>query len=749
MKIKHGLLIQICSITAGLILVFVTVIALDAYRQIRKAGDMPAWKTPSRVYSNAFRLEPGDNIVKAGLLERMEGLRYCKVTEVMSEGEYSVDRQGMTLYLHDFDYPKGHCDSKMVRISLRGTEVTGIMDPTLHKGLDHILLEPQCLGGVFGDKNQDRTIIDIEKCPAFLIDAIIATEDRRFFEHKGIDLRSIARAFLVNMQKGKIVEGGSTITQQLIKNLFLSNSRSLIRKTREAFMSLIMEALFSKKEILGMYINEIYMGQIGHMGMYGLGRASILFFDKNIAKIDLAEAAMLAGIIRAPNYYSPYRHPGRAMARRNTVLALMLSEGKIDQNAYTAAKDSGPGVVRMRKQRRLAPYFLDYVISSIRQQYPLLSRGGYRIFTTLDMHMQAVSEKMLKTCIANRSRSSHMELESACVLMDTSTGAIRAMVGGKDYAVSQFNRASDLSRPVGSIIKPAIYYTAMRRGYTLASILDDSPVKIGSQKSSVWTPENFDHTSHGRVLLTDALVHSYNQATVRLGMDVGINNIMAEVRHLLPMARVEANPSLFLGTLESSPLDMASMYSAFANMGSRATPFCVRAILDENNTPIYQATPCRPEPVLDPSVTYLVNHCLKAVLESGTARASHRYGMPEMICGKTGTSDNLRDSWFAAFGSKCVCVTWMGRDDFGPAGLTGASGAMPLCAMIMGELGIQGVSTEVPGDIVFLDVDEKNGELASKWTMKKRRIPFIKGTGPTEVSKRDEPPVIRFFRSIF
>ncbi len=363
-----------------------------------------------------------------------------------------------------------------------------------------------------------------------------------------------------------VVEGGSTITQQLVKNLFLTHERTLSRKLKEIWLSSIMEMVFTKDEILTMYMNEIYLGRFGSAGIYGFGRASKLFFDKGITDLTLNEAALLVGLIRAPNIYSPYTHPKMAMARRNTVLAVMRDQGKITSAQYDQAVQKPLSVVSFITPSRQAPFFIDHVLSSAGALYPeedFLTKGGLRIFTTLDMNMQRTMEDVLESGTSSLAKN----IQVASVIVNPATGAIKAMVGGRDYGTSQFNRVTSIRRSIGSLVKPIIYYSALKNGYSLSSILDDSPLTVKLDSKNTWTPMNFDKVSHGSNMLLNALAQSYNIATVRLGLAMGLESIIPEVRNVLPRATILEQPSLLLGAIECSPLDVAGMYSVFAIRG--------------------------------------------------------------------------------------------------------------------------------------------------------------------------------------
>ncbi len=733
----------------GIVLVssYFLLAGLSTYREMKRLRVDSIWRLPSRVYSRELVIAPGMDIERAGLIERLARLRYREVSDVSAPGEFSRDPRGITVFIHTFQLMGKRYDAAPVRFSLDDGQVTRIVRIDRNEQVESVTLEPECITEIFDSLYEDRTIVDLHECPRHLLDAIITTEDKRFYDHRGVDFRSLLRAGLTNIVHGGIAEGGSTITQQLIKNLFLTSERTMSRKIREMGMALIMERIYTKEEILHMYINEVYMGSYWHSGICGIGKASRMFFDKSVSDISLPEAALLAGMIKAPNAYSPYSAPAKALARRNTVLKLMVAEGIITPEVFEQARRESLSVIPLVPKKRHAPYFVDHVLNELRDRYPqkALEKGGYQIYTTLDMHMQITAETLLEHGLADKDEG----IDGAVMIMDPYAGDILAMVGGKKYADSQFNRAVKIRRHIGSLVKPIVYYTALRRGYTLSSFVDDEPVTIRLDDGSEWTPANFDKTTHGRILLKDALVNSYNLATVRVGMDLGVADILAVVGRIVPADVQEPNPSALLGALSYSPLEVSVIYSAFANGGNQVEARSVIGICNENGTVVEETAELRTEKALDPAVVYLINTALQEVLTSGTAKNSRLYGMPEGVCGKTGTSDDLRDSWFVGFTPDLIVTAWLGSDEYRPIGHTGSSGAMPIASMILSRLS-PAVTWPVPQDVVICSVDPSNGKLAGFWSGNKGvSIPYIRGTEPREISEESTPWVWSVLKSLW
>ncbi|HPI92318.1 MAG TPA: transglycosylase domain-containing protein [Deltaproteobacteria bacterium] len=721
--------------------------SLNAYREMRKLQTGTMWHLPTRIYSSPFEISPGVDIFRQGLAERLNRLRYRRVEKVREPGQYRLDGDVITIYLHPFAYPEGARKATEVRLVMAGSRVEKILSGQLRQAIGSVRLEPETIATLYDAGFEDRELVSLKDCPPYLIDALLCVEDQRFYTHGGIDPRAMFRALLADMFHAKIMEGGSTITQQLVKNLFLTHERTVGRKLREAWLSLVMETVYTKDEILTMYVNEIYLGRYGHAGIHGFGRASRIFFDKDVSRLTLHEAALLAGLIRSPNRYSPYTHPKAALERRNTVLSLMREQGRIPSRLYESAVRQSLGVVPFTPAIRQAPYFTDFVLSSVRSFSPeeeVLSRGGLSIFTTLDMHVQHVTEE----AVARGLEGHPGNIQAACVVLRPATGEILAMVGGRDFRASQYNRAVSLKRTIGSLIKPIIYYTALEDGYTLSSMLDDSPLSITLPDASVWSPANFDSASHGDVLLMDALVNSYNQATVRLGLALGLGSVSKRVKAVMPGVTVPEHPSVLLGALNCSPLDVAGMYAVFANDGLIPSMRCLDAVLDEHGAAI-QVTGKKPlRRVLDAGPVYLVDTALEEVVRRGTARTAARYGVPDGVCGKTGTSNDLRDSWFAAYTQDLVTVVWMGDDAYRTTGLTGASGALPVAGRIMGRLAVP-VARQAPEGITFCEVDPVNGKKATLWTVSPVRLPYLAGTEPSEPSEVGMPGILKALRSLW
>ena len=733
---RHILLISII----GLFAVAIGISSFSIYRaydRIKLLGKGPDWHIPSRIYSSETVLRPGVNIDWFGIDTRLKRLRYHQTKKLSSPGDFRKSPQAYFIYLHEFDYPDGKTEPMKIKIALDGRIIMQITDPDSGRELDDAALEPEDFAAIYDQSFEDRLLVTLKDCPKVLTDAIIATEDRRFYDNWGIDLRSIFRAGVANIKSGRISEGGSTITQQLVKNLFLTSDRTFSRKIKELWLSIVLNVLYSKDQILEMYVNEVYLGQRGNASVCGFGRASRVYFDKDVKDLNLQQSAFLAGIICSPNLYSPWKHAEDAKKRRDTILALMLEQGKIKDKDYQKGVKTSLGVAPFSPKTRYAPYFVDYILNQIEDDIPAgdLSKGGYSIYTTLDMSVQLALEDKLAKGLKSLGRK---DLQGAAVAVNPNTGEILGMSGGRSYAYSQFNRAVQMRRQIGSLIKPFVYYEAVKKGYALNRMIDDNPFSMPQGDGKEWTPSNFDNVSHGSLTMADALIQSYNIATVRLGMEVGVENVASVIRDLYPGYKVKENPSLLLGAMESSPLDMAIMFSAFANGGFRVKPSAIKAVKVEDDV-VYRGHAASPDKTLEDNAVYLVDYCLMDVLRFGTGKTAVNYGMPDGVCGKTGTTNDLRDSWFACFTRDISLVSWVGLDNNSPAGFTGAAGAMPVAAMIMAELG-HVKQVPQPEGIVLRDIDPVSGKLAME-NAPKITLPFVEGTEPTEYSDGVSIPV--------
>ncbi len=663
-------------------------------------------------------------------------------------GRYAVRGNAIEIYPGSDARIDGERAFSNLRVvfSRGGDAIQAITDLDNQQPLGQAQIEPELISSVVNQEREKRKIIEYKDLPRPLIDAITAIEDRQFFEHSGINWRGVLRALFRDYQTGELREGGSSITQQLVKNFYLKPDRTLKRKLSEAYMSVILEQRLSKEEIMAMYCNQIYLGQRGGFSINGFGEAASAYFGKNVGHLQLHEAALLAGIIRSPNYYSPFSHEDRARERRNMVLEKMVEAEKITRDQAEAAKKLPLGVVRGAGalDASAAPYFIDYLTRQIESQYD--ERGGslrsLRIYSTIDLDLQhaayqAVTRNMVEVdrLMAQRRRGT-AGLQCALVAMHAKTGEILAMVGGRDYAQSQLNRATEARRQPGSVFKPFVYAAAIALGgdetsspITTATTFDDVP-KSFEYGGGIYSPSNFGDKFEMRPLTArDALVHSKNVITVEIAQQIGFAQVV-RIAERAGLTKVPAVPSVALGVAEATPLQMASAYTSFANQGSRVLPVAIKRVTTKDSSTILESHTETRE-VMSPQVAYILTSMMQDVLDRGTGTRVRQMGFTGTAAGKTGSS---RDAWFAGYTPNLVCIIWIGFDDNSDIGLTGGLIAAPIWADFMiralrvrPELGGE---FEDPGDLMVYEIDSASGASSQGDSPRPRREIFLKGTEP-------------------
>jgi penicillin-binding protein 1B len=632
-----------------------------------------------------------------------------------------------------------------LNLQLAGGVIESIENASSGAAVDVVVLEPEPVSAFLGENREQRDLIKLDDAPSYLVDAIYAVEDKRFEEHHGIDLQRVAGALLANVKAGRVRQGASTLTQQLVKNFFLTPERTLRRKLREAAMAMVVEARYTKREILQAYLNEIYLGQRGSTQVHGVGEGARLYFGKGVEDLSLAESALLAAIIQSPNRISPHRQPERALARRNLVLTLMLEQNRISPGAYELARQEPLRLAAVSQESGEARYFLDALSHQLPDVYDadVLSSEGLRIYSTLDPRIQRSAARALKAGLERieaqlpDSQASAQRLQGCLLAMRPQTGEILALVGGRDYGASQWNRCVHARRQVGSVFKPIVYVAALAPEsgpvVTLADKLQDAPVEIPDpQADQPWRPENYDHRFRGPVSVREALERSLNVPAVRLAQRVGIARVAAMAHSLGITSPLPLVPSLALGTAEVAPLEIARVYATLANGGRRPTPRMFVDVVEagglaKENRPLQGSVP-----VLDPAAAYLAVSLLEGVVDRGTAARVRSHGMRGPIAGKTGTTDDEFDLWFVGFTPELVAVVWVGFDEPAPVGLPSSRGALPIWTDFMRDvLGpqIRGRFPR-PSGLEELFIDPVSGALALEGCPRREAELFLRGTGP-------------------
>lgn len=721
-------------------------VALDRVVRARFEGRL--FRVPSRVLAAPTILYPGldwKRIDLPGTLRRL-GYRESGKTSDLPLGSFHWGEREVRLHRRAFDHPSRPEPARELRIVLRGSRLEELRDAASGRELGAVLLEPEQVGSYYGPDHEQRDLVRVGEVPQHLIDAILAVEDQRFLEHPGLDLRRIAGAFWVNLRSGEIRQGGSTLTQQLVKNFFLTPERSFRRKAQEALMALLVEAHYDKQAILESYLNEIYLGQRGSTAVHGVGEASRLHFGKRVRELSVAEAATLAAIIQSPNGLSPHRRPEEAERRRDLVLGLMREQGRIDETTWERAVEEPLRVAAVTPEPREARWFLDALRRQLPEYYGVeaLATEGLEIYSTLDMRLQRIAARVVREELSRLEKDFPKLVQEddgprvqACLLaLRPQTGEVVALVGGRDYARSQFDRCTQARRPAGSVFKPFVYVAALESDasgpeVTLASFLDDTPLEVATP-SGPWAPENYDHEFHGEVPLRQALERSFNVATARLGQRVGIAEV-AEMAHRLgitsPLPEV---PSLAIGAADLSPLELARAYATLANGGIRPEIRTFEDVVDPEEGTIARQ-PIRFERVLDPGTAYLAVSLLEGVVDRGTARAVRAAGIQGPVAGKTGTSDEERDAWFVGFTPELVVAVWVGFDTPQSLGIPSSRAAVPLWIRFLKEATggrIRGLFAR-PQSVARLEIDPASGAVALAGCPRRRVEYFLPGTEPT------------------
>jgi penicillin-binding protein 1B len=709
---------------------------------IREAFDGRKFALPARVYGRALEVYPGLKLTSVQLVDELRAIGYHENPDPIEAATYKYTLKGIEFTTRDFVFWDGPQASQRLRIEFDEGKVALLQERgNVERDLPILRTEPPLIGGIYPGHNEDRTLLKLSQIPQPLIDALIATEDRKYYSHWGIDPRGIARA-LYKTVSGQRIEGGSTLTQQLVKNFFLTSERTLSRKANEVLMALLLELHYSKDEILETYLNEVYLGQDASRAIHGFGLASHFYFDRPLERLELHEIATLVGMVKGPGVYDPRRKPEQALQRRNIVLQEMVRLGSITQAQFVAARQKPLGVIQ-RAPSGTSPYpaFLQLVHRQLQRDYREedLRSEGLRIFTTLDPRTQRQAEQALTQRLGEIEKARRIPantLEGAVVVSSTQNGEVQALVGGRQARYAGYNRALDAKRQIGSLAKPIVYLTALenQNRYTLLTLLDDSPLVWRQRGTADWKPQNYDRKFHDKVQLRTALAHSYNVSTARLGIELGIDTILDKLTKFGIEQRPPPFASSLLGAFELSPIEVAQLYQTFADGGFRTPLRAIREIVTSQGKPL-QRYPLNVEQVAAAAPVYLLTTALQGVVREGTAQSLNQWLPAEMnAAGKTGTTDDLRDSWFAGYTGDHVAVVWVGRDDNKSSGLTGASGAMTVWGEMMKNIQPEPLQPTMPEDIEQVSIDPVSGLRYTEECTGAVLMPFVRGSAPAEIS---------------
>ena len=703
------LFLRLCLI--GFVVLGAYAFYLDA--QIKHSFSGNKWEVPAQIFARPLELSKGEEITPQEVIDELNLLGYRKVTFANSSGEYSYQNRVLNVQRRAFQFPEGAEPLRHLVITWSGARIGEIYDKSEDRPYGSVKLEPWLVTRMTSGSHEDRMLVSLDTIPDMLPRALTLVEDRNFYNHHGVAPLSIIRALMANIAAGRTVQGGSTLTQQLVKNMFLTRERSIVRKAKEALMAVIIDARYSKSEIIEAYLNEVFLGQNGDMAVHGFGLASYFYFDRPANELSTPEIATLVAIIKGPSYYNPRKYAERTKERRDLVLRMLFDENEINREQYERYINMPLGLA---SGASLAsgkhPAFMERVRKELNEilAEPSLRDSGVKVFTTLDIVAQRRAEKALAGTLNGLQKDRKAALQGAMVVTDSSSGEVRAIVGGKDYAFKGFNRALDAKRPIGSLIKPAVYLTALEdpTQFNLATPLMDEPITLESKNGQQWSPKNYDKTFRGQVPLLQGLTESLNVPTVNLGMQVGLDAIADTLARLGVNTPVEKVPSLTLGAFELTPFVTNQMYQTLSNNGRYVPLHTVTSVVTAENALLWKKAEFYSQRT-DEAATYLLNYALYKVTTDGTAkRVGANFGRVNMA-GKTGTTDDYRDSWFSGFDRNNVVTVWVGNDDNQPVNLTGAGGALPVFINYMKSQAPKSLSRRFPEGLGIAHFDAKSG----------------------------------------
>ncbi|WP_439886288.1 penicillin-binding protein 1B [Pseudomonas sp. MBLB4123] len=706
---------------------------LDAVVQEKFSGKR--WTVPAKVYARPLELFVGQKLAKSDFLKELDALGYRRESAASGPGAVAVAGNNIELHTRGFQFYESSEPAQRVRVRFSGDYVAGLNQAN-GGNLAVARLEPMLIGGLYPAHQEDRVLIKLEQVPPYLVETLVAVEDREFFNHFGVSPKGIARAVWINATAGQLRQGGSTLTQQLVKNFYLTNERSLTRKATEAMMAVLLELHYDKKDILEAYLNEVFLGQDGQRAVHGFGLASQYFFSQPLNELKLDQVALLVGMVKGPTYYNPRRNPERALERRNLVLDILVEQGVVAAEVAAAAKQKPLGVTQRGSLADSSfPAFLDLVKRQLREDYREadLTEEGLRIFTSFDPILQLKAEAALGDSLKRLSgRKGVDQVEAGMVVTNPETGEVQALIGSRQPRFAGFNRALDALRPIGSLIKPAIYLTALERPsqFTLTSLLEDQPFSIKGQDGQVWRPQNYDRKAHGTIYLYQGLANSYNLSTAKLGLELGVPNVLKTLERLGVERKWPAYPSMLLGAGALTPMEVADMYQTLANGGFNTPLRGIRSVLTAEGEPL-KRYPYQIQQRFDAGAIYLLQNAMQRTMREGTGRSVYSQLPGSLtLAGKTGTSNDSRDSWFAGFSQDLLAVVWLGRDDNGPTPLTGASGALQVWTDFMRKADPLPLDMPLPDNVTQAWVDANTGQGTDPSCPNAVQMPYIRGSEP-------------------
>ncbi|PXK91325.1 bifunctional glycosyl transferase/transpeptidase [Klebsiella variicola] len=684
-------------------------------QKIRSRIDGKVWELPAAVYGRMVNLEPDMQISKNEMVRLLNATQYRQVSAMTRPGEYTVQANSIEMIRRPFDFPDSKEGQVRARLTFDGDHLETIENMDNNRQFGFFRLDPRLITMLQSPNGEQRLFVKRSGFPDLLVDTLLATEDRHFYEHDGISLYSIGRAVLANLTAGRTVQGASTLTQQLVKNLFLSSERSYWRKANEAYMALIVDARYSKDRILELYMNEVYLGQSGDNEIRGFPLASLYYFGRPVEELSLDQQALLVGMVKGASVYNPWRNPKLALERRNLVLRLLQQQQVIDQELYDMLSARPLGVQPRGGVISPQPAFMQMVRQELQAKLgdKVKDLSGVKIFTTFDSVAQDAAEKAATEGIPVLKKQRKLaDLETAMVVVDRFTGEVRAMVGGAEPQFAGYNRAMQARRSIGSLAKPATYLTALSQPnqYRLNTWIADAPVTIRLSNGQTWSPQNDDRRFSGQVMLVDALTRSMNVPTVNLGMALGLPAVVDTWTKLgAPKNQLNAVPAMLLGALNLTPIEVAQAFQTIASGGNRAPLSALRSVIAEDGTVLYQSYP-QAERAVPAQAAYMTLWTMQQVVQRGTGRQLGAKYPGLHLAGKTGTTNNNVDTWFAGIDGSQVTITWVGRDNNQPTKLYGPSGAMSIYQRYLANQTPTPLALTAPEDVVDMGVDS-NGNL--------------------------------------
>ena len=679
--------------------------------QIRSKMDGQIWRLPAEVYSRIESVKISDNLAFDEVIQILLDNEYRQTTMVAAPGDFKLEDDTIVVLRRAFPFPDKPEPQRVLRLRFVDNKLNRIEDLVAVKAIDEFRLAPKLIAMLESD-NEDRLAIPLQNYPRLLIDALILTEDRRFYDHHGINPVGIIRALITNIRAGQTVQGGSTLTQQLVKNLFLSSERTITRKANEALMSLVLDWRYDKNRILETYLNEIYLGQNGDTQIHGFELASQFYFGRSIREISLDQIALLVGMVKGPSLYNPWRNPQNALERRNVVLKLMLEHKMIGDELYQLLSQRPLGVQQKGQISRKYPSFIQTLQADLRRElgeHKISSLLGARIFTTMDLKQQAQAENAVVNTVSQlQLKTKNPYLEGAMIVADYREGEIRAVVGGLQTQYAGFNRALMAKRQIGSLVKPSIYLTALSNPeqFRLNTPINNQPITINVKGSPPWQPRNYDKKYSGSVMLMDALARSLNIPTVNIGMKVGLSKVIDTQKSMgWDNVEIPKVPAMLLGAYTISPYDVTKLYQTIANQGGRIELTTVDTIADRQGNIIYQHDKTAKQ-VVPQEAAFQTLFAMQQTVERGTARSLQNDYADLRLAGKTGTTNDARDTWFVGIDGKNISTVWLGRDDNGETKLTGASGALQIYKDYLSHTYIEKLKLNKPANMKWVGITQ-------------------------------------------